>query len=101
MGVGGLSAAVDQTVRSAFDRLAPAAPSTTRRSSAKRLANRAVLAPDDVVDLENLGGTRMFERNIGEQRHDATSERLELLSRIPDFAYSQLAVRVKGDVIVK
>ena len=42
---------------------------------------RLLLAPDDVVYLENLRVARMFERNVSQKRHDALAERLQLLRR--------------------
>jgi hypothetical protein len=43
----------------------------------------------------------MLERNVSQQRHDARTECLQLLLRIPHFAHQQLTVRKKCDVVLK
>ncbi len=63
--------------------------------------NAAVLALDDVVDLENPVFTCQLKSRIAEKGPDALTECLKLLLRLPDFAHSQLTLRMKGDVIVK
>lgn len=48
---------------------------------------RLLLAPVDVVDLEDFRVTRMFERNVSQKRHDALAERFQFLLRVPHFAH--------------
>jgi hypothetical protein len=59
------------------------------------------LALDDVVDLEVLRGSRALNPDFGEYRRKALPERLELLLRVPDLAYSEVAVRAEADVVVE
>jgi hypothetical protein len=47
--------------------------------SRKRLLVNAGLPFDDVVDLDDLRGTGEFDAALGEDRHQALTERLELL----------------------
>jgi hypothetical protein len=63
-------------------------------------ATRLVLALDDVVDLEHLGLTRL-DPNVLQHRHEALTERVELLPRVPDLTDSELAVRLEGDVVLE
>jgi hypothetical protein len=56
---------------------------------AKRLATLAPLgrlALLDVVDLEDLRLAGKLDPGLGQHRHEALTERLELLPRIPDLA---------------
>src|SRR4051794_30540792 len=62
---------------------------------------RGALALDDVVDLANLRLAGVFEGNIGEERHYALPERLELFTGIPDLIHEELPVRKEGDVRIK
>src|SRR4051794_6577545 len=59
---------------------------------------RSVLALDDVVDLEHLGLARKLDSNVLQHRHEALSKCIELLSRVPDLADSEVPVRLEGDV---
>src|SRR3954454_17908776 len=43
----------------------------------------ARLAPNDVVDLEDLGLTRLFECYVSQKLHYARAEGLQLLRRVP------------------
>src|SRR3954470_11856092 len=56
------------------------------------------LALDDVVDLEHLGLARKLDSNVLQHRHEALSKCIELLSRVPDLADSEVPVRLEGDV---
>jgi hypothetical protein len=53
------------------------------------------------VDLEHLGLARQLDPKVLQQRHKTLTERLELLSRVPDLADSEVAVRTEGDVVLK
>ena len=75
--------------------------SLARRPRLPRLSGAQSSAPDDVVNLEDLRLTRMFECDVGENRHDARAERLQLLLRVPHLAHEQLTIREKRDVIVE
>ena len=76
-----------------------AAPTSLR--GPERPVIRFALAPDDVVDLEDLGLTRVFESYVSQKRHDACAERLQLLLRVPHFAHEQLTVGKKCDVVLE
>jgi hypothetical protein len=55
------------------------------------------LPPDDVVDLNHFGRTRV-DPNVLQDRHKALTEGIELRLRVPDLADSELPARVEGDV---
>src|SRR6185503_21252022 len=63
--------------------------------------NAALLAPDDVVDLELLGLARKLDPYIGQHRHEVLPECVELLARVPDLADSEMTARFERDVVVK
>src|SRR4051794_23795459 len=56
------------------------------------------LAPDDVVDLEDLRLAWLYP-HIGQYRHQALAERLPLLPRVPDLANTDAAIHEEGDVV--
>src|SRR6476660_8041043 len=56
------------------------------------------LAPDDVVDLEDLRLAWLYP-HIGQYRHQALAERLPLLPRVPDLANTDAAIHQEGDVV--
>jgi hypothetical protein len=58
----------------------------------------AGLPPDDVMDLEHLRRTDELDAVLGEDRHQALTERLELLLRVPDLAHPEAATSSEGDV---
>src|SRR6266496_3138300 len=60
-----------------------------------------LLPPDDVVDLEHLGLARKLDPDVLQHRHETLAERVELLSRVPDLADSEVTVRLEGDVVLK
>src|SRR5437588_3583868 len=65
------------------------------------LVTRSVLALDDVVDLEHLGLARKLDPDVLKHWHEALTERVELLARVPDLADSEVTVRLEGDVILE
>src|SRR4051794_24910149 len=56
------------------------------------------LSPDDVVDLDYLGGTRELDAALGEDRHQTLPERLELLLGVPDFADPEAATSTERNM---
>src|SRR5437763_266421 len=64
------------------------------------LVTRSGLALDDVVDLEHLGLPRL-DPDLVQHRHEALTERVELLARVPDLTDAEVAVRLEGDVVVE
>src|SRR5215211_6240868 len=65
------------------------------------LVTRVLLALDDVVDLKPLGLARKLDANVLQHRHQALTERVELLARVPDLVDSDVTVRAEGDVVLK
>src|SRR5438105_6022753 len=79
-----------------------ASPPPPFRSASPALARYAiVLALDDVVDLEHLGLARKLDPDVLKHWHEALTERVELLARVPDLADSEVTVRLEGDVILE
>src|SRR5829696_2601396 len=64
-----------------------------RRGRHRGPGARRELAPNDVVDLENLGFTRIYP-DLFENGHEALAESFELLARVPDLADSDAPVAV-------
>src|SRR5436190_11234278 len=56
------------------------------------------LAPDDVVDLEDLR-LAWLDPHVGQYRHQTLAERLPLLPRVPDLANTDAAIHEEGDVV--
>src|SRR3972149_200335 len=56
---------------------------------------------DDVVDLHDLWWTGELDAARGEDRHQALTERLELLLRVPDLADPEAATGTESDVVVE
>src|SRR5437867_2537945 len=72
------------------------------RSASPALARYAiVLALDDVVDLEHLRLARKRDPDVPQHWHEALTERVELLARVPDLADPEVTVRLEGDVILE
>ena len=60
-----------------------------------------MLALDDVVDFDDLWWPCELDTALGEDRHQAFTERLELLHRVPDLADAEAAAGAEGDVVVE
>src|ERR1044071_6208122 len=71
------------------------------RRSTTRPARAAGLPPDDVVDLDDLGWAGELDTVRGEDRHQALTERLELLHRVPDLADPEAATGTECDVVLE
>ena len=50
--------------------------------------------------LEQFRLARLYT-DVGQHRHKALTERLELLPRVPDLADAEVAVRTEGDVVLE
>ena len=61
----------------------------------------ARLAPDEVLNLEDLRLSRELDAQVGEDGHQLFTVRLELLGRTPDFADTHVVGRPKRNVDVK
>lgn len=59
------------------------------------------LALENVVDLKHFGLARKLDPDIVQHGHEALTERVELLLRVPDLADSEVAVRLEGDVVLE
>jgi phage portal protein BeeE len=59
-------------------------------------AGRRPLALDDVVDFEHFGLARV-EAEFCEDRHQASTERIELLFGVPDQTDVELVARAEAD----
>jgi hypothetical protein len=58
---------------------------------AEAIGTRTRLPLDDVVDLEDLRWSGKLDAALVEDRHQARTERLELLLRVPDLANPEAA----------
>ena len=52
------------------------------------------------MNLDDLGRAGEFNATLGEDRHQARTEGLELRHRIPDFADSEVAAGLERDVVI-
>src|SRR4029079_829843 len=67
----------------------------------ERLCATCVLALENAVDLEHFGLARKLDPDVLQHRHEALTERVELLFRLPDLSDSEVAVRLESDVVLK
>ena len=65
-----------------------------------RAEGAALLTPDGVVNLDQLGLARLYA-DLCQHRHEALAERVELLPRVPDLADPQVGVRAEAHVIIE
>src|SRR5581483_213119 len=66
---------------------------------ASTAAARPSLALDDVMHLKHLGLAGKLDTCIFQDRHEALTEGVELLARVPDFADPEVTFRTERNVV--
>ena len=75
-------------------------PANVHSRIGQRQKGRPTSASDDVVDFEYFWLARV-DTNLGEQRHEALSELLQLLAGVPDLTDPEIVFGTEGDMDVQ